>query len=80
MTYRKQGAEIFGFDAICATREVRISQKGTIVKNKTAFYFGDVYNSEYNVKGMVSVENKGARQVVLIKSAQGDGRIVLTRQ
>ncbi len=78
--YKKKTPTILGFEAVCATNAVRISQSGKLVRSKPAVYFGYVYNAEYDVRGLVSVEDKGARQIVNIKAKHGAGRIVLTRR
>lgn len=78
--FDKRSDAIFGFSAVCATKSVRVAQSGTVVQSSASRYFGDVYNPEFDVKGLVSVETSDANQIVSIKAAKGAARIVLTRK
>lgn len=79
VAYDRQSPTKFALDALCATRSIRLRQKGVIQRVTATTYVGDLRNEEYNIEGRARVELKDTVQTIDISSSEGSVRLVLRK-
>lgn len=80
VTYSRQSAKVYRVFATCATASASIRQSGTLLKVRSNRYVGDLYNSDFDVRGRVRVTVNGRKQTVTFTSSAANGRLSLRRR
>ncbi len=78
--YTREGADVFGVHAVCASQSVKLVQTGTVSRAGANRFVGDFYNAEFDVAGRVRVVVSGSSQTVTLSSARGAGTLSLSRK
>lgn len=78
--YTREGADVFGVSAVCASKSVKLKQTGTVSRVAANRYVGDLYNAEYDVAGRIRIVVSGSSQSVTMTSKRGSGSLSLSRR
>ncbi len=58
----------------------KITQTAQIKKRGKGRYSGTFYNAQYNIAGRIRVTMRGRRQMVILTSSEGSGRLSLRKR
>lgn len=73
-------AESFNVKARCASQSANIDQTGRVRRMGRNRFLGDFYNSDYDIRGRISITLRGNQQTVTMSSDAGSGRLRLFRR
>ena len=78
---RSSGARRYSVFARCAIASLgTVDQRGIIRKIGRNSYRGRFRNDQYDVSGIITIRLQGNRQFVTLRSAKGNGHLVLRRR
>jgi len=78
--YQRRSSRVFSVNAVCATRDNRISQTGEVLRVNASRYVGDFYNAQFNISGRVRININGRSQFVTFRSDRGGGAVSLRKR